>query len=381
MRVLGLYIHIPFCKRKCNYCDFYSLSCTQGTQISEYIDSLSVQFKTQSHLYSDCVFDTVFLGGGTPSLLSPNDILRLFSAIRENFNIDNNAEISIEANPGTLDKEKLTALRDMGVNRLSIGLQSSFARDLELLGRIHTLSDFERTFSLARSEGFDNINIDIMYALPNQKKADFLKTLDYVVEKSPEHISSYCLKIEKNTPFFKTVDPVSLPNEDTQYEMYIDMCDILSKSGYEQYEISNFSKMGKRCKHNMKYWLSHEYISFGPGAHSYFNGERYSYSPNLRDYVSAIKDGKLPYAIIQESADIGENEKRDEYVMLKLRLCDGICEAEFKNLFGISVAEAYPDIEKYIKSGHVLRDNGALHFSPKGFFVSNYILSNILFNN
>ncbi|MBQ8164155.1 MAG: radical SAM family heme chaperone HemW [Clostridia bacterium] len=381
MRSLGLYIHIPFCLKKCNYCDFYSLPCTQGAQISEYTDALLLHLKTQSHLYTDCVFDTVFLGGGTPSLLSCDDISKLFSALRENLNIADDAEISTEANPGTLDKEKLKTLKDVGVNRLSIGLQSSFDSDLKRLGRVHTLSDFEKIYSLARSVGFDNINIDIMYALPYQTKSDFLKTLDYVVEKSPEHISSYCLKIERGTPFFKTVDESSLPSEDTQYEMYLDMCDFLAKNGYEQYEISNFAKQGKRCRHNMKYWLSEEYVSLGPSAHSYFNGVRYSYLPNLSDYVSIIKRGAMPKALTEESVTMSENEKRDEYVMLKMRLCDGLCENEFKSRFKNDFISTYPSIEKYIKSGHITHRNGNFSFTPKGFFVSNYILSDILFNN
>ena len=379
MRSLGLYIHIPFCKRKCNYCDFYSLPTSDTSLISSYVDALCSHIRLEGKNYSDFIVDSIFFGGGTPSLLSEGELTKIFEAINSCLNVSKNAEISLEANPGTLDFDKLSTMRRLGVNRLSIGLQSSHSCELSCLGRIHNLDDFENSYAMAREAGFDNISVDIMYALPNQKIEDFLKTLDYVLKKAPEHISSYCLKIEGSTPFAKTVKPEMLPSEDTQYEMYLKMCELLEKNGYEQYEISNFARNGKRCYHNMKYWLSMEYVSFGPSAHSYLDGKRYSYKNDISEYISDISNGNLPKRLIEDEIDVTQSDRRDEYVMLKMRLCDGISNNEFKSLFGTTIEEAYPQISTFVKSGHIKNNDGRYSFTKEGFFVSSYILSEILF--
>lgn len=332
-----------------------------------------------SHFYSDCVFDTVFIGGGTPSLMSASDTRLLLNTVKGCFNLTQDVEFSIEANPGTLDRERLIACREGGVNRLSIGLQSANDSELYVLGRIHTLGEFEKTYSLARECGFENINIDIMYALPNQTIAELEKTLEYVCSLSVEHISAYCLKIEQGTPFFKRADTLCLPDEDTQYEMYMRLCDVLKSNGYEQYEISNFSKNGRRCMHNMKYWLSHDYVGFGPSAHSFLDGKRYFYENNTDKYISCVKAGASPLRLEEETHDLGREEKMDEYIMLAMRLCDGVDAIDFKNRFGCELLSIY-DFDKYIKSGHIIKKGNAYAFTPAGFFVSNYILSDLLNN-
>ena len=379
MKTLGLYIHIPFCRKKCNYCDFYSLPTDSSKKISSYVSALCSHITRESALYRDYTVDTVFFGGGTPSLLSNDDFSEIFKALRESFRLAADAEISIEANPGTLDFDKLKLLRSLGVNRLSIGLQSSSDSELLLLGRIHTLKDFEICFDTARSLGFDNISVDVMYALPKQSKSDFIKTLNYVIKKAPEHISSYCLKIEDGTPFSRLLLDSDLPSEDVQYEMYLDMCELLEKNGYKQYEISNFAKSGKRCRHNMKYWLSEEYVSFGPGAHSFFDFKRYSYEKNLHSYTDAISKGESPKKLIEDQAEMSQKDREDEYVMLRMRLCDGASASEFYSLFGKSIVNSYPEIERFIKTGHIEFKDGTYRFTKEGFFVSSYILSSILF--
>ena len=376
MKKLGLYIHIPFCIRKCDYCDFYSL-CHSYELEEEYINALCTHIKSEAHLYKECAFDTIFIGGGTPSVLSPKSFESLALCITSNLNIDKNAEFTIEANPGTLDREKLESYKKNGVNRLSIGLQSTNDKCLSSLGRIHTLSDFEKGFYLARECGFDNISVDVMYGLPNQSLEDFKKTLDHVCKFNPEHISAYCLKLEENTPLFKKRDKLLLPGDEEEYEMYMTLCSLLEEKGWKQYEISNFAKDGCKSRHNLKYWLSSDYIGLGPSAHSCFNGTRYFYSRNIKSYIDEAKSSN-PTKHYEDEEEKTHIDKMDEYVLLKLRLSDGISSQEFETRFGKSLLNEYPNLEKYIKSGHVSLNNSFYSFTPKGFFVSNYILTDIL---
>ena len=373
MRELGLYIHIPFCIKKCNYCDFYSL-CHSSVKEQEYISALCKHIKRDAHKYKDCEFNTVFIGGGTPSVLSVDGFNTLAKTVNNHLNLTQGGEFTLEANPGTLTREKLMSYRRAGVNRLSIGLQSTNGEELSTLGRIHTVDEFSRGYLLARECGFDNISIDVMYGLPNQKIGDFTKTLDQVCDFNPEHISAYCLKIEENTPFYNQREKLSLPSEDEQYEMYLLLCGTLAARGYSQYEISNFAKKGYRSKHNMKYWQSKEYVGFGPSAHSFFDGVRYFYPRDINGYIVD------PVAEIEDESrgNSAKIDQMDEYVMLKLRLKDGISEGEFFGRFGSELLAEYPSINKYLKSGHMELRNGSYSFTPSGFFVSNYILTDIL---
>ena len=375
MRSVGLYIHIPFCVRKCNYCDFYSLACPEKHNLGDYVSIICSHIEKEAPLYKDCVFDSIFLGGGTPSLVESDDMLRLFGAIRDNLCVSEDAEISIEANPGTLTKEKLLSYKKCGVNRISIGLQSSHDEELKALGRIHSLEKFEESYTLVKDAGFENISVDLMYALPNQSVESFLESIDYVANLNPAHISAYCLKVEGGTPFSKM--ELDLPDDDTQFDMYIALCDRLKKLGYEQYEISNFAKKGARCVHNLKYWLSKEYVGFGPAAHSFFDGVRYFYDSDLAAYTNAIRNGVLPEKNTEEMPAMTDDEKMDEFVMLCLRLCDGVSKSEFKSRFGIDFESVY-DVQKYIESGHMATDGERIYFTSKGFFASNFILSNML---
>lgn len=377
MKSLGIYIHIPFCVKKCAYCDFYSLCHTSEAEES-YIDALCNHITVEAPLYSDYTVDTVFLGGGTPSVLSPRSIDKLFVTLENSFKFTQGAEFTAEANPGTLTKEKLLAFKNHGVNRLSIGLQSSDFCELSRLARIHTLEDFESSMALARECGFENISVDIMYGLPEQKLSNLEKTIDYVCAFSPTHISAYCLKIEENTPFGKMQEMLSLPDEDEEYEMYMRLCHLLAERGYLQYEISNFSKEGYRSRHNLKYWQGEEYLSFGPSSHSFVGGVRYSYPRDISAYIEGTKKG-IPYRQTEkETEPLIKMEQMDEYVMLRLRLSDGIDLKDFKATFCTELFSEYSNLKKFIKSGHVVEENGKVHFTPQGFFVSNYILTEIL---
>ena len=376
MRRLGAYIHIPFCEKKCNYCDFYSSPCTEGVRDS-YIEALCKHIELEAPLYKDYEFDTVYIGGGTPSILTTNSFEKLGKTIKKHLNLTQGAEFTIEINPGTLTLEKLIAYKSQGVNRLSIGLQSTNDQMLMRLGRIHTLKDFEESYFLARECGFDNVSLDLMYGLPNQTLNDLIETLEKAISYQPEHISAYCLKVEENTPFGKIEASLNLPDEDFEYLMYETIVEKLRENGYSQYEISNFSRAGRRSQHNLKYWLSQEYIGFGPSAHSFFCGERCSYKPSLSEYVESLSKDMLPVKQLEENFE-HSLDKMDEYVMLRFRLNDGVNTSEFYKEFGKEFAKEYPQIEQFVRSGHVNFDGEKYFFSTKGFFVSNYILTQIL---
>lgn len=374
----GLYIHIPFCVRKCNYCDFYSLGCATEKNMREYTDALITHIRREAPSLKDRVFDTVFIGGGTPSLLDNECIVLLFDCIRAELNISSDAEISIEANPGTVTEDMARLYHVLGINRVSIGLQSVNDRELKILGRIHDLDKFKSSYEILRKAGIENINIDIMYSLPDQTLPDFIKTLDTVCDFSPDHISAYCLKIEENTHFYKIRDQLVLPSEDEQYEMYMTLCAYLERYGYSQYEISNFARMDHLCRHNLKYWLNEDYVGFGPSAHSLIDGVRYWYSDNIGEYIDSINNGGTPEKMLEYEHSPDENEKIDEYVMLRMRLSRGVDADEFLSRFGIEFESRYKRIDKYIKSGHIVKRGNSFSFTEKGFFVSNYILSDIL---
>ncbi len=372
MKRLGLYIHIPFCARKCNYCDFYSLSHSQERE-EEYIDALCDHIERERELYKNCEFDTVYIGGGTPSVLSPYSLERVVNTVKKHLILTQGGEFTIEVNPCSVTREKLLLYKTLGINRLSMGVQSANDTELKRLGRLHTKKEAEKAFSLARECGFDNVSLDLMFGLPNQTLDDFQASLDFVTALSPEHISAYGLKIEKNTPFGKNINSLALPTEDEEYEMYLALCNSLKEKDYEQYEISNFAKRGYRARHNIKYWLAEEYVGFGPSAHSYFDGVRYYYGSDIDSYIKGERK-----KINETDNTLTEIEKMDEYVMLRLRLCDGVDTDEFEALFKKSFQDEYPKILDFVKSGHVVHQNGKIAFTKDGFFVSNYILSNIL---
>ncbi len=368
---LGLYIHVPFCRAKCLYCDFCSVASAENELVERYVGSLVLCIAKAADKAKDYEIDTLYIGGGTPTVLSPRQMERVLDACFKGYSFADGAEISCECNPATGGYEYFSDIREMGINRLSIGLQSANDNELRALGRIHSYPEFVKTFGDARRAGFDNISIDLMYGIPEQTAESFNKTLEKITELAPEHVSAYCLKVESNTPFGRMGDALILPDDDKTSDMYELCCSFLLGKGYERYEISNFAKPDRRSRHNMRYWQCSEYLGFGAAAHSYFGGERFAFSPNIDDFAR----GEF---LVAEREKIEDSERMLEYVMLGMRLGDGISASDFLLTFGEDILSRFPRFGEFIRSGHVLYDGDKLCFSDKGVFVSSYILSEIL---
>ena len=370
-KMLGLYIHIPFCKRKCFYCDFCSVAGENEELVKGYVRELKRCLCDYAKKADGHLVDTIYIGGGTPTVLPVALLGEILEACFSEYSVLPDAEISVEANPGTVTAEYLSELRTLGVNRLSIGLQSMQNNELSALGRIHDRDTFLSTFYSAREAGFDNISVDLMYGIPEQTMDSFKDTLRKAIELSPEHISAYCLKVEEGTPFGKMGEKLVLPDDDTVSDMYEECVRMLADAGYCRYEISNFSKSGRESRHNMRYWLGSEYLGIGAAAHSYFGGERFAFSPN----ITAFANGEFS---VCETEKIEGREELCEYVMLRMRLSEGIDAEDFERRFGRTFEDEFPSIRRFIDSGHVLCADGRYRFSDEGFFVSSYILSEIL---
>lgn len=366
MKRIGLYIHIPFCLQKCAYCDFYSIPGRDEALQKRYINALTLHMKTLSATMEDRVFDTVYIGGGTPGLLTAEMLTMLMNGIKDNFKLAEDAEITLETNPAVADEAKFRVMRSLGINRLSMGMQSSEETVLKILGRLHTFDQFAETFREARRAGFENLSADVMYALPGQTVDGLLETLRSLIALSPEHISMYGLKVEENTPFGRMGDKLPLPDEDTQCEMYELACDLLETAGYHRYEISNFSKDGYESRHNLRYWHREEYLGLGPAAHSFVDVVRYSYPRDIMAYITALEQGRLPTT--DSSIRITPAEAEAEKIMLGLRLADGI----------VTTDELQKKCENYLRYGFMERKGERIAFTTKGFLVSNTILAELL---
>ncbi|MBQ4562714.1 MAG: radical SAM family heme chaperone HemW [Clostridia bacterium] len=377
MKRLGLYLHFPFCMNKCAYCDFYSV--VNYDDVERYMDALMLQCEDYATSCEPYAVDTIFLGGGTPTIVPEKQMQALIDCIYENFNVTIDAEVTIEANPATVTLGQLKKYRKSGINRLSIGLQSVCDNELKALSRVHSYEDFEKTFKMARKAGFDNINLDLMYGIPEQTMDSFIKSLETVVELDPEHISLYNLKIEDSTPFGAIRDSLPLPDEDIEFAMYEYAIDYLTRHGYEQYETSNFAKKGYECKHNMKYWTCQEYLGLGTASHSYFRNTRFSFIKDIDSFVSAIEDPDNSDVITDENYTISPRERVGEYIMLSLRLKKGINVTEFKRFCGMDFEKMFEDLlPPYVSNGFMDRTATGYAFTAKGMYVSNYILSSML---
>ena len=356
---LELYVHIPFCVRKCQYCDFLS-----GPSDEE----------TKDRYTEDYEIVSVFIGGGTPSALKAEAIASIMRTLQEQFFFCEDAEVTIEANPGTVDLEKLTIYRNVGINRLSLGLQSTDAEELKLLGRIHSYEEFLKSYEWAREAGFSNINIDLMFAIPGQTGEAWRQHLYQVAELNPEHISAYSLIIEEGTPFAE--QNLDLPDEDTEYQMYEDTAEILERYGYRQYEISNYAKQGYMCRHNAGYWQRREYLGFGLGASSLYGGMRFSNTHQMQEY---LKESRNPDQIRQDVTVLSRNERIEEFMFLGLRMTEGISEKKFEENFDVRLMDVYGDIlQKYEETGFMEHIETKWRLTRKGIHVSNHILADFL---
>lgn len=366
-----LYIHIPFCVRKCAYCDFLSAPGSEEAKAS-YTKALLREIeavKTEKREVS-----SIFVGGGTPSALSPSLMGDIFEKIHESFSVAQDAEITIEANPGTLSKEKLFLYKNAGINRLSLGLQSPEEAELKSLGRIHTYEEFLESFSLAREAGFQNINVDLMCALPDQTYEGWIRNLRTVAALHPEHISAYSLIIEEGTPFAKR--KLNLPDEDTEYRMYEDTAGILEEYGYEQYEISNYAKKGLVCRHNIGYWTRKEYLGLGLGAASLWGNQRFS---NTSDFSAYLKESGSPEKIRENRETLSLEDEMSEFMFLGLRMTEGVSKAEFLESFGTPIESVYGKVlDKYKNMGLLEEKEGRIFLTRAGIHVSNGVMAEFL---
>ncbi len=373
----GIYIHIPFCAAKCRYCDFVSFADCAGHDA--YLDALIKEAALNSEALPERAYDTVFLGGGTPSVLPASAISRILAALSRLFSIAPEAEITIEANPGTLDREKLLAYRNAGINRLSLGLQSANDRLLKTLGRIHTYEQFLESFRLAREAGFSNVNVDIMYGLPEQTPEDYRQTIEMLAALAPEHISAYSLILEENTPLYTDVNggAESLPDEDSVYDMHRQGMALLNKLGYQRYEISNYAKPGYESRHNLNYWNNGEYLGLGLAAHSAMRVEgqwlRWENTKRLEDYIQSAMRGERP--LLGAPQPIPREEEMFETVMLGLRKTQGVSDAAFRARFGIGMGEAFAKaIKRLFEKGWLVYENGFYRLTDQGLDFQNAAL-------
>ena len=376
VKKLELYFHIPFCVRKCLYCDFLSAPADEATR-KAYMESLLWETKESAGLYREYTVDTMFIGGGTPSVVDGIWIERLMQTVFENYRISAEAEITIEVNPGTVDWEKLCGYRAAGINRLSIGLQSAVDAEMVRLGRIHTWQDFQITYELARKAGFTNINVDVMSALPGQTLASYEITLQKLMELTPqpEHVSAYSLIVEEGTPFGELAEQgrLELPDEDGERAMYEITEAVLAKSGFSRYEISNYAKEGYQCRHNLGYWKRTDYVGFGIGAASLVDNVRFQNESCLEDYI------RNPLACGCEKQVLTVEEQMEEFLFLGLRMTEGVDGNAFSQQFGKTLEEVYGDIiEKNIEDGLLVLRGEHLALTQRGMDVSNYVMAQFL---
>lgn len=372
----GIYLHIPFCVRKCAYCDFVSFP--KGSVPESYADALLTEIELVSRGGSyPAAFDTVFFGGGTPSLLTGDQMRRIISALRERFDIRADAEISMEANPGTVTPEKMAAYREAGINRLSIGLQSTHDTLLREIGRIHSFDQFLTTLKNAREAGFSNVNVDLMHGLPNQTISQYLDSINTVCDLGVQHISAYSLILEEHTPLYARVEcgEIAAPEEDLVADMQDEGIDLLEERGYHRYEISNFARDGFECRHNLNYWQNGEYLGFGIAAHGVVRDRkwtRYANVDNLEEYNRLIARGKRPLA---ETIRLSPRDEMFECVMLGLRLIRGVDRAAFLARFDLDVVEAYPKaMELLRKRGWIEENECLIALNRKGLDLQNEAL-------
>ena len=374
---LSIYVHIPFCVQKCLYCDFLSAPASKEVR-RRYVDRLIREIRGESESYVNYKVKTIFLGGGTPSLLEPAQITGIMNSLHDNYSLEKDCEITIEVNPGTCSKERADAWRNAGINRVSIGLQSLEDMELKALGRIHSADEFYETYEEVIKTGFNNVNVDLMTAIPGQTMESCCKTLRAVttLNPAPVHISAYSLIIEEETPFFENT-PV-LPDEDTEREMYKITNDILFKSGYQRYEISNYAKPGFECRHNEVYWQRGNYAGFGIGAASLVENVRFT---NGRDLKRYLENGPVK----ENRQELSQEEQMEEFMFLGLRMMQGVSEKKFQRLFGRTIDQVYPGIvDKHIKNGllqrffYLLEREERIMLTDRGIDVSNVVMADFL---
>lgn len=406
---LEIYIHTPFCVKKCAYCDFLSFPADTNTQI-QYVHALLNEIRFYGERMGDYQVSTIYIGGGTPSWLEPELLVAIMDQVYKSFCVREDAEVSIECNPGTVTTAKLEAYRRAGINRLSIGLQSANNEELKVLGRIHTYEQFLKTYELARNAGYTNINVDLMSGLPHQSAESFADTLQKVIRLKPEHISAYSLIIEKGTPFYEKYkfDMVRqeagmktelLPTEDDVYKMLKLTQLVLAKAGYDRYEISNYAKPGYACRHNVGYWTRENYLGLGLGAASLIDNVRYSNTRELYEYIEICREltflppevfapeegmdaperGWFGSNLHTEAAVVNRKAQMEEFMFLGLRMTEGISRNEFEANFGMPIEAAYVQVLPDLQAQKLIeKREGRVYLTDRGMDVANYVMAQFL---
>ena len=373
---LGIYVHVPFCRSKCQYCDFYSLTAKDDNLMENYLNAILAHIRECGPLAPGYKVDTIYFGGGTPSFFGAEGMATILSMIRRCFDVDSNAEITFEANPDSVTDSLLRRLKAEGFNRVSLGVQTDNDKLLKELGRPHDYAQTVNAISRIRHAGFKNLSIDLMYGLPGQTLTDWKDTLERVLPMMPEHVSCYALKVEEGTPLYAYKDVCNIADDDTQADMYLAAVEILRGKGYRQYEISNFARKGLYSRHNMKYWTGGEYLGFGPSASSDFAGKRYTMVRDLQGYINGIKGNGI---VIEEMDEIPLRERAGEYLMLRLRTSTGIIREEYERKFLLPFDPIEDALERNRAMGYAARNTeGRWRLTPKGFLVSNTIISDLL---
>ncbi|MGU8956665.1 radical SAM family heme chaperone HemW [Clostridium perfringens] len=376
MDKISLYIHIPFCAQKCLYCDFPSFARKDHLR-KAYIEALNKEIINLREKHNNLEINTIFIGGGTPSVLEADELECLLKEVAK-LNMAKDIEYSMECNPGNLTEEKLEVMKKYGVNRISMGLQAKQYNLLKGLGRIHNYKTFKENFLLAKKVGFNNINVDLMFGLPNQSLNEWEETLREIISLEPAHISAYSLIIEEGTTFYNLYenDKLKLPTEEEERKMYHLAKEILEENGFNQYEISNYAKEGKECRHNLAYWNMDNWIGVGSASASYINGKRIKNISSVEEYINSINErGEAVEEIINNS----KNDNMEEFMFMGLRKINGIDENEFKKRFGMNINDVYGEIlNKYIDEGLLIRESGRVFLSEKGIEISNIIMADFL---
>ena len=376
MDKISLYIHIPFCAQKCLYCDFPSFARKDHLR-KAYIEALNKEIISLREKHNNLEINTIFIGGGTPSVLEADELECLLKEVAK-LNMAKDIEYSMECNPGNLTEEKLEVMKKYGVNRISMGLQAKQDNLLKGLGRIHNYKTFKENFLLAKKVGFNNINVDLMFGLPNQRLNEWEETLREIISLEPAHISAYSLIIEEGTAFYNLYenDKLKLPTEEEERKMYHLAKKILEENGFNQYEISNYAKEGKECRHNLAYWNMDNWIGVGSAAASYINGKRIKNISSVEGYINSINEKR---EAVEEIINNSKNDNMEEFMFMGLRKINGIDENEFKNRFSMNINDVYGEIlNKYIDEGLLIRDSGRIFLSEKGIEISNVIMADFL---
>lgn len=383
MQELELYLHIPFCVQKCAYCDFLSAPAGK-TARAEYVDALKEEIQRYRKMASSYRVSSIFVGGGTPSILSCEQVTEIFKMLRQVFTIDKDAEITIEANPGTVTEKKLEGWKQAGINRISFGLQSVNNEELKMLGRIHTYEEFRESYDMARQAGFNNINIDLISAIPGQTVKSWEHTLRTVAELHPEHISAYSLIIEEGTRFYQWYGKGQtdqekhpmLPDEDAERQMYERTEEILKEYGFHRYEISNYAREGKECRHNLGYWSRVEYLGIGLGASSFLSDTRYHLCTEMPSYIERIHSGK---ELREDIEVLTKEDAMEEFLFLGLRKTEGISRTKFQECFGTEIEEIYGDVLVKLEQERLIeRKEEKIRLTKRGIDVSNYVFAEFL---